>query len=115
MLVGIPRGMAEMLQASWLPYSPRTGSVSTKVMPHDAPIAATGTPRVRQSNDRHRICYNRPPNFNRGMAISDHPLQLQAEESQGALVVSVTGRIDGVNAQEFEEKLNEKAESPGSG
>ncbi len=43
--------------------------------------------------------------------ISDHQFELQTEELQGALVISVAGRIDGVNAQEFQENLDQKAES----
>ncbi|MCY4611488.1 MAG: STAS domain-containing protein [Gammaproteobacteria bacterium] len=36
---------------------------------------------------------------------------MQTEELEGALVISVAGRIDGVNAQEFQENLDQKSES----
>lgn len=45
------------------------------------------------------------------MTISDHQFELQTEELQGALVISVAGRIDGVNAQDFQESLDQKSES----
>ena len=43
--------------------------------------------------------------------ISDHQFELQTEALQGALVISVAGRIDGVNAQAFQENLDQKTEN----
>ena len=41
--------------------------------------------------------------------MSDHQFELQAEELDGALVVRVSGRIDGVNAQAFQADLDRQA------
>lgn len=35
---------------------------------------------------------------------------MQAEEVEGALVINVTGHIDGINAQEFHDSLNQKTQ-----
>lgn len=41
--------------------------------------------------------------------MSDHQFELQAEELGGALVIRVSGRIDGVNAQMFQTDLDQQA------
>ena len=47
----------------------------------------------------------------RRTTIPDHQFQLEAEELEGALVISVGGRIDGVNAQDFQENLDQKIDN----
>ncbi len=42
------------------------------------------------------------------MVIQKNQLELQADQTEGALVISVTGRIDGLNAQEFHENLDKE-------
>ena len=49
------------------------------------------------------------------MSIQNNQLELQADQIEGVLVISVTGRIDGLNAQEFHENLDTeiaKSENP---
>lgn len=40
------------------------------------------------------------------MSTQNNQLELQSDQIEGVLVVSVTGRIDGMNAQEFHENLD---------
>ena len=42
------------------------------------------------------------------MVIQNNQVKLQADQIEGALVISVTGRIDGLNAQEFHENLDKE-------
>lgn len=42
------------------------------------------------------------------MVIQNNQVELQADQIEGALVISVTGRIDGLNAQEFHENLDKE-------
>ena len=42
--------------------------------------------------------------------LSDHQFQLEEEEFVGALLVKVSGRIDGVNAEKFSGDLEQKFE-----
>ena len=40
--------------------------------------------------------------------MQNNQLELQADQIEGALVISVTGRIDGLNAQEFRDNLDKE-------
>ncbi len=42
------------------------------------------------------------------MNIQNNQLELQADQIEGVLVISVAGRIDGMNAQEFHQNLNKE-------
>ena len=40
--------------------------------------------------------------------MQNNQLELQTDQIEGALVISVTGRIDGLNAQEFHDNLDKE-------
>ncbi len=40
--------------------------------------------------------------------MQKNPLELQTDQIEGALVISVNGRIDGLNAQEFHDNLDKE-------
>ena len=42
------------------------------------------------------------------MSTENNKLDLQADQVEGVLIVSVTGRIDGMNAQEFHQNLDKE-------
>ena len=42
------------------------------------------------------------------MVIQNNQLELQADQIDGVLVISVAGRIDGMNAQEFRQDLDKE-------
>ena len=42
------------------------------------------------------------------MASQNNQLELQSDQIEGVLIISVTGRIDGLNAQEFHENLDKE-------
>ncbi len=42
------------------------------------------------------------------MSDQNSQVQLQADQVEGALVISVVGRIDGLNAQEFHKNIDEE-------
>lgn len=42
------------------------------------------------------------------MSTQNNQLELQADQSEGVLIISVAGRIDGMNAQEFHENLDKE-------
>lgn len=50
-----------------------------------------------------------PNQYLRRSTIQNHQVELQVDQVEGtALIISVTGRIDGVNAQEFYNNLNKE-------
>ena len=42
------------------------------------------------------------------MVIQNNQVELQADQVEGVLLISVVGRIDGTNAQEFHKSLDEE-------
>jgi len=42
------------------------------------------------------------------MASQNNQLELQSDQTEGVLIISVAGRIDGLNAQEFHENLDKE-------
>ena len=40
--------------------------------------------------------------------IQNNKVELQADQTEGILIINVSGRIDGVNAQEFQKNLEEE-------
>jgi anti-anti-sigma factor len=42
------------------------------------------------------------------MSIQNNQLELQADQIEGVLIISVAGRIDGMNAQEFHQNLDKE-------
>ncbi len=44
------------------------------------------------------------------MTIQNNQVELQVDQAEGALVISVTGRIDGVNAQDFHKSLDKETD-----
>ena len=44
------------------------------------------------------------------MVSQNNQLELQADQVEGVLVISVTGRVDGLNAQEFHDNLDRELE-----
>ena len=42
------------------------------------------------------------------MSTQNNQLELQADQIEGVLMISVVGRIDGMNAQEFHENLDKE-------
>ena len=42
------------------------------------------------------------------MSTQNNQLELQADQIEGILIISVAGRIDGMNAQEFHENLDKE-------
>ncbi len=42
------------------------------------------------------------------MSIQNNQLELQTDQTEGVLIISVTGRIDGMNAQEFHKNLDKE-------
>ena len=42
------------------------------------------------------------------MSSQNNQLELQADQIEGALIISVAGRIDGMNAQEFHQNLDKE-------
>lgn len=42
------------------------------------------------------------------MSIQNNQLELQADQIEGVLIISITGRIDGMNAQEFHQSMDKE-------
>ena len=54
------------------------------------------------------MCYGQIDYCHWKMMSQNNQLELQADQIEGVLVVSVAGRVDGLNAQEFHENLDKE-------